>query len=141
MPSEAQRSPVGLESCFGPVRNPINEAYIPGGSSSGSAAVVAAHLCYATLDTDAIGSCRLPAACCGVVGLKPTFGVISTRGILEGMFANYVGLPAISVPCGYDSRGLPIGLQIVGKPGGDATVLSVACEFERGHQDSHLDLQ
>jgi len=74
----------GLESYFGPVRNPVNDAYIPGGSSSGSAAAVATGMCYATLDTDAIGSCRLPAACCGVAGFKPTFGAISTKGILEG---------------------------------------------------------
>jgi aspartyl-tRNA(Asn)/glutamyl-tRNA(Gln) amidotransferase subunit A len=52
----------GLESDFGPARNPWSDAYIPGGSSSGSAAAVAAGLCYATLDTDAIGSCRLPPA-------------------------------------------------------------------------------
>src|SRR5262245_50615807 len=56
----------GLESHFGRVHNPWNDDYIPGGSSSGSAAAVAAGLCYATVDTDAIGSCRLPAACCGV---------------------------------------------------------------------------
>ena len=258
----------GLESYFGAVRNPINDAYIPGGSSSGSAAAVATGMCAATLDTDAIGSCRLPAACCGVVGFKPTFGAISTKGILEGektddtilwlshagittrsvedtivmfevlagrqtstsaarevrigvannftadsevarafdaavsivrglghpvsnasapfqmpkfgdlrtiaddrktiadrgfkdmdvlllpttatavlsveqakgkpqalsaantMFANYYGLPAISVPCGFDSRGLPIGLQIVGRPGEDAMVLHLAREYE-----------
>ena len=74
----------GLESYFGPVHNPWNPEYIPGGSSSGSAAAVASGLCYATLDTDAIGSCRLPAACCGVVGFKGTYGLISTKGILEG---------------------------------------------------------
>jgi aspartyl-tRNA(Asn)/glutamyl-tRNA(Gln) amidotransferase subunit A len=263
----------GLESAYGPVRNPWNDAYIPGGSSSGSAAAVAAGLCYASLDTDAIGSCRLPAACCGVVGFKGTYGLVSAKGILEGeqadeailwlshpgitartvedaaimlnalaeppgaaedyraetrraewmrvavannftadadisaaftssvelirgsgheildarapfemprfgdvanieadrksiagrafadidvlvlpttatttprvdassnaqalspqntMFTNYFGLPAISVPCGMDSRGLPIGLQVVGKPGGDATVLRLAHQF------------
>ena len=70
----------GLESAFGPVRNPWNGDYIPGGSSSGSAAAIAAGLCYATLDTDAIGSCRLPAACCGVVGFKATYGLISGEG-------------------------------------------------------------
>ena len=258
----------GLESYFGPVRNPVNEAFVPGGSSSGSAAAVASGMCYATLDTDAIGSCRLPAACCGVAGFKPTFGAISTKGILDGektdetilwlshagittrtvgdtwivfdalaesrpqpdatanprvgvadnfsaddeiarafevavelgrtlgyplvrasapldmptfgdlrsidvdrrtiaqrafrnidvlllpttatavpaveeakgkpqalspsntMFANYFGLPAISVPCGFDSHGLPVGLQIVGKPSDEATVLQVARGFE-----------
>src|SRR5208282_5689895 len=62
----------GLESYFGPVRNPWNAEYIPGGSSSGSAVAVATGMCYATIDTDAIGSCRLPAACCGVVGFKGT---------------------------------------------------------------------
>jgi len=72
----------GLESCFGPVKNPWNADYIPGGSSSGSAVAVATGMCYGTLDTDAVGSVRLPAACCGVVGFKGTYGMISTRGIL-----------------------------------------------------------
>jgi aspartyl-tRNA(Asn)/glutamyl-tRNA(Gln) amidotransferase subunit A len=266
----------GLESCFGPVQNPWNHDFIPGGSSSGSAAAVAAGLCYATLDTDAIGSCRLPAACCGVIGFKGTYGLLSTKGILEGeqadesilwyshpgittrtiedtfillralvepqrrddlkrperpasektglrigvaenakadlqvarvfdaainvlralghdivkttapfdipafddlhtievdrqrvsersfrdivtlvlptltgpvldvdrargnpralapaftMFANYFGLPAISVPCGVDDNGLPIGLQFVGKPWDEAVVLGLAVQF------------
>src|SRR5262249_42582632 len=74
----------GLDSAFGAARNPWNDEYIPGGSSSGSAAAVAAGLCYATIDTDAIGSCRLPAACCGVVGFKATYGLISGKGILDG---------------------------------------------------------
>jgi len=258
----------GLESYFGPVKNPWNDTYVPGGSSSGSAAAVAAGMCYATLDTDAIGSCRLPAACCGVVGFKATFGAISSKGILEGektdetilwlshpgittrsaedtaivlkalaepheeatmstplrvgiadnftadeevtlafkaavetirtfahplvrasapfdmppfgdlhaiemdrktigdrafkdidvlllptttttvltveqarakpqalsaantMFANYFGLPAASVPCGFDTRGLPIGVQIVGKPWNEAAVLELARRFQ-----------
>ena len=46
------------------------------------------------------------------------------------MFANYFGLPAISVPCGFDSHGLPVSLQIVGKPSDEATVLHVAREVE-----------
>jgi len=254
-----------LVSRFGPVRNPWNSEYIAGGSSGGSAAAVAAGLCYATLDTDAIGSCRLPAACCGVVGFKGTQGLISTTGILAGeksepaivalahaavttraaedttlvvkavadgkarltqrptigvvtnimptqsvramfdaaiealrslghpmkqaqapfenpgfdvrnidadrkaiayrvfqnvdvlvlpttnastptvksaagkplalsaentMFANYFGLPAISIPCGVDAKGLPLGLQIVGKPREDYTVLELATRLE-----------
>jgi aspartyl-tRNA(Asn)/glutamyl-tRNA(Gln) amidotransferase subunit A len=74
----------GIDSYFGPVRNPWNAQHIPGGSSSGSAAAVASGMCYATLDTDAIGSCRLPAACCGVVGFKGTYGLINPKGILDG---------------------------------------------------------
>jgi aspartyl-tRNA(Asn)/glutamyl-tRNA(Gln) amidotransferase subunit A len=266
----------GLESYFGPVRNPWNPEYIPGGSSSGSAAAVASGMCYATVDTDAIGSCRLPAACCGVVGFKGTYDLIRAQGILEGeedpgdmirwfnhpgitvravediavmldvlttnhehrparyveaitqhrririgvannfrcdqevgeafgkavelitglgysttsvaaplripegdlsriepdragiagkafhdidvlllptttttvpkikdvrdepralsaentIFANYYGLPAISVPCGFDRNGLPLGLQIVGKPWDEATVIHLANQFE-----------
>jgi aspartyl-tRNA(Asn)/glutamyl-tRNA(Gln) amidotransferase subunit A len=72
----------GLQSFYGPVKNPWNADHIAGGSSSGSAAAVASGMCYATVDTDAIGSCRLPAACCGVVGFKGTYGLISTGGIL-----------------------------------------------------------
>src|SRR5262249_33622727 len=47
------------------------------------------------------------------------------------MFANYFGLPAISVPCGIDLRGLPMGLQVVGKPGEDGTVLSLAHQYQK----------
>src|SRR3954451_20159995 len=72
----------GLTSFFGPVRNPWNSDYVTGGSSAGSAAAVAAGLCFATIDTDAVGSVRLPAACCGVVGFKGSWDLISTKGIL-----------------------------------------------------------
>jgi aspartyl-tRNA(Asn)/glutamyl-tRNA(Gln) amidotransferase subunit A len=72
----------GLTSYFGPVRNPWNSGYVTGGSSAGSAAAVAAGLCFATLDTDAVGSVRLPAACCGVVGFKGSSDLLSTKGIL-----------------------------------------------------------
>ena len=72
----------GLTSYFGPVRNPWNSDYVTGGSSAGSAAAVAAGLCFATVDTDAVGSVRLPAACCGVVGFKGSADLISIRGIL-----------------------------------------------------------
>ena len=264
----------GLTSYFGPVRNPWNSDYVTGGSSAGSAAAVAAGLCYATLDTDAVGSVRLPAACCGVVGFKGSSDLISLKGILgdqppddfvrwmahaavttrsasdtalvlnavsardedfatglvradttvrigagnnfvadaevrrafdkvvtvlrdagydvrdavvpfgdpsqgsmatieadrrgiaaeafadvdvillptlgstvptvaeaatnpeQGVsaestaFANYYSLPVASVPCGFDSHNMPIGLQIVGKPGGERTVLNVAHHYE-----------
>lgn len=259
----------GLTGYFGPVRNPWNDDYVTGGSSAGSAAAVAAGLCYATVDSDAVGSVRIPAACCGVVGIKGTYGLVSVQGILgdepvddfirwmghagviartphdaalvlntvahvpgqdftvgigdadttirvgvgsnfsadpqirsafedalgflrgkgytltnaevpfgaaqsfaniekdraevaehafaevdvvvlttleapvptvrdtqkdpeqgvsaEGTaFANYYGLPALTVPCGFDPNGLPVGLQIVGWPGGEQGILNVA---------------
>ena len=265
----------GLTSYFGPVRNPWNSDYVTGGSSAGSAAAVAAGLCFATLDTDAVGSVRLPAACCGVVGFKGSADLISLKGILgdqppddfvrwmahaavttrsaldtalvlnavtardedfaagvttadttvrigagnnftadaevrrafdnvvvalrdagyhireaavpfgdasqgsmanieadrrgiaaeafadvdvillptldstvptvaeaatnpeQGVsaettaFANYYSLPVASVPCGFDRHNMPIGLQIVGKPGDERTVLNVAHQYER----------
>lgn len=71
----------GDRSYFGPTRNPYDLTRISGGSSSGSAAAVCAGLCHFALATDTGGSARLPAALCGVVGIKPTYGRISTRGI------------------------------------------------------------
>jgi aspartyl-tRNA(Asn)/glutamyl-tRNA(Gln) amidotransferase subunit A len=264
-------------SDFGPVHNPWNPDYIAGGSSGGSAAAVASGMCFATLDTDAIGSCRLPASCCGVTGFKGTYGLIDNEGVLAGepvdaailwlahaaiatrsvedtalalnalanpafeskrvpdcvaaperdekprigvvanfsaseeitaafdaavetlrelgpardvaapldspgfdvsdieadrraivgslfcdvdvlvlpttttatptiagaaadalalsarntLFANYYGLPAISAPCGFDRNGLPLGLQIVGKPGDERTVLRLARDYQQ----------
>jgi aspartyl-tRNA(Asn)/glutamyl-tRNA(Gln) amidotransferase subunit A len=264
----------GLTSYFGPVRNPWNSDYVTGGSSAGSAAAVAAGLCFATVDTDAVGSARLPAACCGVVGFKGSSDLISIKGILGDQpvddfirwmahaavttrsaadtalvlnvladrdddfadrvaradttvrigvgnnftadaevkhafdkavtalrdagyatrdaavpfgdssqgsmasieadragiaaeaftdvdvivlptldstvptvreaatnpeqavsaettaFANYYGLPVATVPCGFDSHGMPVGLQIVGKPGDERSVLNVAHQYE-----------
>lgn len=71
-----------LISHFGPVRNPVNPEFIAGGSSGGSAAAVATGMCFAAIGTDTAGSIREPAALCGVVGLKPTFGLVSTQGII-----------------------------------------------------------
>jgi aspartyl-tRNA(Asn)/glutamyl-tRNA(Gln) amidotransferase subunit A len=264
-------------SNFGPVRNPWNRSFIAGGSSGGSAAAIASGMCFATLDTDAIGSCRLPASCCGVTGFKGAYGLISNKGVLEGeqadaallwlahaafttrsaedaalvlnvlaepsaktnqsadyfaaltqdeqprigvaanfsasaaiasafgdaveiirqfgpvreaaapldnpgfdvrnieadrrtiaeslfsdidilalptteapipmidgalanpmalsarntLFANYYGLPAITIPCGFDDAGLPLGFQLVGKPGGEATALALAHRYQQ----------
>jgi aspartyl-tRNA(Asn)/glutamyl-tRNA(Gln) amidotransferase subunit A len=261
-------------SYFGAVHNPWNLDYIAGGSSGGSAAAVASGMCYATLDTDAIGSCRLPASCCGATAFKGTYRLISNQGVLEGepvdeavlwlahaavttrsaadtalllnvlaeprsspavdffaaldeggaprlgvatnaaasdevkasfdaavrclqdlgctlrettapmnpgfdvrnievdrqaiaeslfreidllvlpttatstptireagpdpqalspqntFFANYYGLPAVSVPCGFDRHGLPLGLQIIGGPGEDLPVLQLAHRYQ-----------
>ncbi len=72
----------GVVSYYGAARNPWAREHITGGSSSGSAAAVAAGMCYAALGTDTAGSIRLPAACCGIVGLKPTCGLVSARGVI-----------------------------------------------------------
>jgi aspartyl-tRNA(Asn)/glutamyl-tRNA(Gln) amidotransferase subunit A len=69
-------------SCFGEVHNPWNPEFIAGGSSGGSASAVAAGLGYAAIGTDTAGSIREPAALCGIVGLKPTYGRVGTQGVI-----------------------------------------------------------
>jgi aspartyl-tRNA(Asn)/glutamyl-tRNA(Gln) amidotransferase subunit A len=71
-----------IVSYYGEVHNPWDPAYIAGGSSGGSAASVAAGLCYGAVGTDTAGSVREPAALCGIVGLKPTYGRVSARGVI-----------------------------------------------------------
>ena len=82
--SEFALSPSGLNDYFGTPRAPFSKPwrrFIPGGSSSGSAAAVADGSADVALGTDTAGSVRVPAACCGVVGLKTTFGLISIKGV------------------------------------------------------------
>jgi aspartyl-tRNA(Asn)/glutamyl-tRNA(Gln) amidotransferase subunit A len=70
-------------SHYGPVRNPRALDRVSGGSSGGSGAALTANCCYGALGTDSGGSVRIPAAYCGVVALKPTYGLVSMRGILS----------------------------------------------------------
>jgi aspartyl-tRNA(Asn)/glutamyl-tRNA(Gln) amidotransferase subunit A len=102
-----------LVSFFRDVHNPWDLAHIAGGSSGGSAAAVAAGLCYAAIGTDTAGSIREPAALCGCVGIKPTYGRVSARGVIPlswsldhvGPLAATVGDAAVVLQAiaGYDS--------------------------------------
>ncbi|HEX6163964.1 MAG TPA: amidase [Vicinamibacterales bacterium] len=86
------------DSGFGPVRNPIDTSRSPGGSSGGSAAAVASGMSLGTVGTDTGGSIRIPAAACGIVGLKPEWGHVSTSGVVPlSRQLDHVGPLAASV--------------------------------------------
>jgi Asp-tRNA(Asn)/Glu-tRNA(Gln) amidotransferase A subunit family amidase len=119
-----------LVSFFGDVHNPRNVEHVAGGSSGGSAAAVGAGLCYAAIGTDTAGSIREPAALCGCVGLKPTYGRVSARGVIPLSWSlDHVGPLAASVGdaamvlqaiAGYDpldvgSADVPVGDYVSGR--------------------------
>lgn len=94
---------------FGPVFNPLDETRIPGGSSGGSAALVAAGLLPLAWGTDTGGSIRIPASYCGVVGFKPTYGLVSTRGVLPLSWSlDHVGPIASTV----EDCALALGIEL-----------------------------
>jgi aspartyl-tRNA(Asn)/glutamyl-tRNA(Gln) amidotransferase subunit A len=114
-------------SAFGPTLNPWSRARVPGGSSGGSAAAVAAGLAPWAIGTDTGGSIRQPAAMCGIVGMKPTYGAVSRYGMIAfassldqaGPFARTVGDAALLLsamvgkdPCDSTSLGLPEPIRL-----------------------------
>ncbi|MCA1830072.1 MAG: amidase [Actinobacteria bacterium] len=103
--------PFGINPWFGTPRNPLDPALIPGGSSSGSAVAVASDEADIALGTDTGGSVRIPAACCGVAGLKTTHGRVS----LDGVWPLAPSLDTVG-PLARDVAGLVTGMQLL-EPG------------------------
>jgi len=130
---EIAYGPTGDRSYFGPARNPHDASRVPGGSSSGSAAAVAAGLLYGALGSDTGGSVRIPAALCGVVGMKPTFGRVSKRGVFPvSALLDHVGPLTRTV----EDNALLLG-AISGHDPGDPLSARVraedfACDLRRG---------
>jgi aspartyl-tRNA(Asn)/glutamyl-tRNA(Gln) amidotransferase subunit A len=113
-------------SAFGPVRNPWDRGRVPGGSSGGSAAAVAAGLAPWALGTDTGGSIRQPAALCGIVGLKPTYGAVSRYGMIA--FASSLDQAG---PLTRDVSDAALMLRhMVGRDESDATSLTFPQEIE-----------
>jgi aspartyl-tRNA(Asn)/glutamyl-tRNA(Gln) amidotransferase subunit A len=111
---------------FGPARNPWNPAHVSGGSSGGSAVAVAAGLCAASVGTDTRGSIRIPAACCGIVGLKPTRALVSTAGVIPlSPTLDHVGPMTRSVADAAVMLGAMAGSQVDGDAWLRATKRSV----------------
>ncbi len=139
---------------FGPVGNPWDPERIPGGSSGGSAAALAAGLCVFSLGSDTGGSIRIPAALCGIAGLKPTFGRISRRGAFPlghtldtlGPFGLQVEDAALvyAAMAGYDpsdptSVDRPIDLPALkSEPHLKDTVIGVPSKFFFDHLDTEI---
>jgi aspartyl-tRNA(Asn)/glutamyl-tRNA(Gln) amidotransferase subunit A len=88
----------GENSAFGPTENPVAPGFVPGGSSSGSAAAVAAGFCDIALGSDTGGSIRAPASHCGIVGVKPSYGLVSRHGLIDlSMSLDQIGPLATSI--------------------------------------------
>ncbi|HVO88542.1 MAG TPA: amidase [Casimicrobiaceae bacterium] len=111
--SEFAAGPTGHNEYFGHCRNPWNPEHVTGGSSSGSGCALAARLIFASLGSDTGGSIRLPAAMCGVVGLKPTHGLVSRYGVMPRCWSlDIVG------PLARTAEDCALLLQVVAGPDG-----------------------
>ena len=136
---------------FGPVRNPWNPEHSPGGSSGGSGAAVAAQMVYAAMGSDTGGSIRIPAAFCGVVGLKPTYGRVSRYGAMPLAYSlDHMGPLARSVRdaamvlnaiAGYDRRDPTSARHPVADfvPGDGCSIRGLRIGFPENFYFEHLD--
>ncbi|MBC7895609.1 MAG: Asp-tRNA(Asn)/Glu-tRNA(Gln) amidotransferase subunit GatA [Cytophagaceae bacterium] len=138
-------------SAFGPTKNPVDPTRVPGGSSGGSAAAVAAGLCRIALGSETGGSVRQPAAFCGVVGIKPTYGRVSRYGLVAfassldhvGVFGATVDDAALGleVIAGHDPRDATSAVQPVPslRAAGDAPLFGVVIGRPREYFPPNLD--
>jgi len=121
-------------SDFGPTRNPVNPEYVPGGSSGGSAAAIKLGLASFALGTDTGGSIRQPASYCGVVGLKPTYGLVSRYGVVAmASSTDVIGPLARSV----DDAALILDV-IAGKDAKDGTTIDREESYKDVDHDKKL---
>ena len=122
--AELAMGPYGDNAHHGDVQNPWRVGHVSGGSSSGSGAAVAAGLALGALGTDTGGSIRLPAACCGIAGLKPTYGRVSRAGAMALSWSmDHIGPMARTV------RDVALMLEVIaGEDGEDATASARAVD-------------
>jgi len=127
----------GETSYFNPTQNPSAPGHIPGGSSSGSAAAVAAGFVDCALGSDTGGSIRNPASHCGIVGFKPTYGVVSRYGLIDlAMSLDQIG------PMAKDVRTAALLLEVIaGQDGKDATCLNSGGNFSSFHKNLNTNLK
>lgn len=122
-------------SMYGPTENPATMGRIPGGSSGGSAAAIAAEMCDITLGSDTGGSIRNPASHCGVIGFKPTYGLVSRQGLLDlSMSLDQIG------PFANDPSGIALALNtIVDYDSSECTSLHSDIDFTSVLEEKSLE--
>ena len=122
-------------SMYGPTENPAAMGRIPGGSSGGSAAAIAAEMCDITLGSDTRGSIRNPASHCGVIGFKPTYGLVSRQGLLDlSMSLDQIG------PFANDPSGIALALNtIVDYDSSECTSLHSDIDFTSVLEEKSLE--
>ena len=119
-----------VHSYFGPVKNPLDVRRCAGGSSGGSAAAVASGMCAVAIGSDTGGSIRLPAAYCGIIGIKPAYGHVSRHGLIP--YANSLDTPGVL--CNYISDGMEVLRCIDGQDENDTTSMPSSREMDSGNE-------